>query len=135
MPALPASARQRAADIIAAYAALPPDPYGTVYGHFDAHGWNMAFDHSAGRLNGIYDFADSGIGPLHRDFICSAFISWDLTQRLLAAYEAQTDRALDRQRVHTLIGYHRLWELAAAVQAGGEVDEMVQAAQDWLDRH
>ena len=46
-------------------AAMPPDPLGTVYGFFDGHGWNMAFDHARGRLNGIFDFGDSGFGPLH----------------------------------------------------------------------
>lgn len=116
LPALPEDFRDRAAAVIAAYADLAPDPYGDVYGHFDAHGWNMAFDHRAGRLNGIYDFADSGIGPLHRDFVYSAFVSWELTLLLVAAYARRAGRPLDIGRIHILIGYHRLWELATAVE-------------------
>lgn len=27
-----------------AYHDLPPDPHGNVFGYFDAHGWNLAFD-------------------------------------------------------------------------------------------
>ena len=45
------------------------DPLGEVYGFFDAHGWNMAFDHREGRLKGIFDFADLGFGPPHREFV------------------------------------------------------------------
>src|SRR5690606_2345867 len=91
---------------------LDPDPYGTIYGFFDGHGWNMAFDHAAGRLNGVYDFADSGLGPLHQDFLYSNLISADLTARIITAYERETGRHIDRDRVDLLTGTHRLWELA-----------------------
>lgn len=113
LPALPPHLRLRAAETVAAWRALPPDPYGTTYGFFDGHGWNMAFDHAAGRLNGVYDFADSGFGPLHQDFIYSNMISPGLTARIIGAYEPLAGRALDRRRIALLTGAHRLWELAA----------------------
>lgn len=76
------------------YAKLPADPLGSIFGFFDGHGWNMAFDSEAGRLNGVYDFADAGIGPLHQEFIYSAFIDADLTERIVAAYERFSGRRL-----------------------------------------
>src|SRR5690606_35857560 len=87
---LPTDLRPTAVAALDAFEQLPPDPYGIAYGFFDGHGWNMAFDHSRQRLNGIYDFADSGIGPLHQDFIYSNFISRDLTSRIVAAYKVLT---------------------------------------------
>jgi aminoglycoside phosphotransferase (APT) family kinase protein len=112
VPALPDELRAFANETIAAFEGLPPDPCGAVYGFFDGHGWNMAFDHARQRLNGVYDFGDSGIGPLHQEFIYSSFISPDLTDRIVSAYERQTGRALDRNRIVILTGMHRLWELS-----------------------
>lgn len=103
--------------LLSDWAALPPDPLGEVWGHFDAHGWNMAFDPVTRRLAGIYDFGDSGFGPLHRDLIYSALISPDLTQRLGRAYADLTGRAIDLNRLHILAGAHRLWELAESPDA------------------
>ncbi|MCO2016265.1 aminoglycoside phosphotransferase family protein, partial [Pseudomonas aeruginosa] len=87
LPLLPAAWRERAERLVREYAKLPADPLGSIFGFFDGHGWNMAFDSEAGRLNGVYDFADAGIGPLHQEFIYSAFIDADLTERIVAAYE------------------------------------------------
>jgi Phosphotransferase enzyme family len=53
-PLLPSRVRRYAERSIAAWQQLPPDPYGTVYGFFDGHGWNMAFDHTRNRLNGVF---------------------------------------------------------------------------------
>jgi hypothetical protein len=57
---LPPQLRPEAEAAIRDYHVLGPDPLGEVYGFFDAHGWNMAFDRDAMRLRGIFDFADSG---------------------------------------------------------------------------
>lgn len=67
LPLLPAAWRERAERLVREYAKLPADPLGSIFGFFDGHGWNMAFDSEAGRLNGVYDFADAGIGPLHQN--------------------------------------------------------------------
>lgn len=124
LPHLPAALRARAEAALKAYAALPPDPLGTTYGFFDGHGWNMAFDPAAERLKGVYDFGDSGFGPLHQEFIYSNLCDFDLTERIVTAYERLTRRSLDRERIHLLTAIHGLSELAedadttSAVKAG-----------------
>ncbi len=132
LPALPAELRHAAADIISAYEQLSADPLGTIYGFFDGHGWNMAFDHSAQHLNGIYDFADSGFGGRHQEFIYSNLISPDLTARIIRAYEALSGLPLDRARIATLTGAHRLSELAELADDPTHAPTMVQAAIEWL---
>jgi len=111
-PVLDEPLRGYAERTIAAWLALPPDPYGHTYGFFDGHGWNMAFDATAHRLNGVYDFGDSGFGPLHQEFIYSNMISPDLTARIIDRYEALTGRRLDRERVALSFEVLRLSELA-----------------------
>ncbi len=130
-PVLPEALRPEAEAVLDAFAALPPDPCGTIFGFFDGHGWNMAFDHSARRLNGIYDFADSGLGPLHQEFIYSSMISANLTARIIAAYEVEAGRAVDRQRVNIVTGAHRLWELAEEAHDPAHIGIMLQGVIHW----
>jgi aminoglycoside phosphotransferase (APT) family kinase protein len=104
--------RRYAERTIAAWRALPPDPHGRTYGFFDGHGWNMAFDPTARRLNGVYDFGDSGFGQLQQEFIYSNMISPDLTARIIGRYEILTGRTLDRERIALLFQVLRLSELA-----------------------
>jgi hypothetical protein len=132
LPALPAELRHAAAEIISAYERLPADPLGMVYGFFDGHGWNMAFDFGTQRLNGIYDFADSGLGSRHQEFIYTNLISPDLTERVIRAYEALAGLSLDRERIATLTGAHRLSELAELAHDATHAPTMVQAAVEWL---
>jgi Ser/Thr protein kinase RdoA (MazF antagonist) len=131
IPRLAPDLRGYAEAVVSAFERLPADPHGTTYGFFDGHGWNMAFDHEQGRLNGIYDFADSGIGPVHQDFIYTNFISSDLTERMIADYEARTGRCLDRQRIHVLTGFHRLSELAALDEASQHAPIMIRSVAAW----
>ncbi len=131
MPALPAGLRGLAERTVRAWRDLPPDPHGTVYGFFDGHGWNMAFNHAQARLNGIYDFADSGLGPLHQEFVYPSLTAPDLAARIVAAYEALTGRALDRRRIALLTGVHRLWELAALADDPAHVAAMVRNVAGW----
>jgi hypothetical protein len=134
LPVLPIELTRNAADIIDAYEQLPADPLGTIYGFFDGHGWNMAFDHSAQHLNGIYDFADSGFGARHQEFIYTNLISPDLTARVIQAYEALSGLSLDRTRIATLTGAHRLSELVELAHDPTHAPTMVQAAIEWLSR-
>lgn len=83
-----------------------------IYGYFDGHGWNMAFDHSTGMLNGVFDFADSGFGSRHRDLSYSNWISADLTVRIISRYEALARREVNRDLVMLYSSALRLAELA-----------------------
>ena len=93
---------------------LPADPFGKVLGHFDCHGWNMAYeaDSDCQMLTGIFDFGDSGIGEAHREFVYPSLLSPEHAFRVLGHYERWSGRSVDRNRVATLIGYHRLMEMA-----------------------
>lgn len=112
LPLVPAELRTLCERTIDDYEALPPDPLGTTYGFFDGHGWNMAFDHERQRLNGVYDFADSGFGPLHQDFVYSSLIAPELTRMIVDRYKHMTGRPIDAGRIDLLIGMHRLSDLA-----------------------
>jgi Phosphotransferase enzyme family len=131
-PLLPAEVRDVSNVILRRYAELATDPHGNIYGMFDCHGWNMAFVHAERRLNGVYDFSDSGLGPLHQDFIYPAFISPELPARIVTYYESACGRMLDIARIATLIGTHRLLELATAVGSPGAVASARDNVLSWL---
>ncbi len=113
-----------------AWTALPADE--TVLGYFDGHGWNMAFDYERGVLNGLYDFADAGFGPLHQDLCLSNFISPDLTLRIIQAYEQLAGRHIDRRRVMLLTAVQRLSELGTDASSK-PAQWFVQNVADWRD--
>lgn len=133
LPMLPPELSRFGEETTAAFEDLPPDPLGATYGFFDGHGWNMAFDHDGGTLNGIYDFADSGFGPRHQDFIYSNFISSDLTARIVTAYEQLSGLTLDRRRIGLLTGLHRLSELAELSDDAKYVPAMIRSVTDWAE--
>jgi aminoglycoside phosphotransferase (APT) family kinase protein len=132
LPSLAPSLHRKAQAALDASARLAPDPFGDIYGFFDGHGWNMAFDAERGVLMGIYDFADSGIGPLHREFVYPSLVSPDLTRRVLTAYAHHTGRTPDRARIALLTTVHRLWELAGAADAPDHRRAMCANAESWL---
>ncbi|WP_167514696.1 phosphotransferase family protein [Mesorhizobium intechi] len=134
-PLLPPELRREAEAAIKAYHEVGPDPLGEVYGFFDAHGWNMAFDHDRLHLNGIFDFADSGFGPPHREFVQVSLIDPDLALRSMRAYEARSGNALDPRRVFLLAAAMRLSELAGAVETGEDVPMILDLAVGWLRQH
>jgi len=133
LPHLPGHLHLWARTVIGAWRTLPPDPHGIIYGFFDGHGWNMAFDHHRQRLNGLYDFADSGFGPLHQDFIYSNFISPDLTLRVIEAYEISTGLRINRRRVWLLTAAHRLFELAEADSDPAEIAKVLPHVLAWSE--
>jgi Ser/Thr protein kinase RdoA (MazF antagonist) len=132
-PMLPAALRGFAAQTIADWQALGPDPCGQTFGYFDGHGWNMAFDHRRQRLNGIYDFGSAGFGPLHRDFIYSGVTAAELTALIVDAYEARTNRSLDRRRIEVLCGVLRLVELAEQSDDAVQAPKMLHFLTEWAD--
>jgi aminoglycoside phosphotransferase (APT) family kinase protein len=112
---------------IAAHAALGENPR-EVFGHFDAHGWNMAFDHASGRLNGVFDFGDAGLGPRHKDLGYTGFIAPDLTRRIVSDYAALTGRAIAIERVMLYHSALRLIETAEGVHPDTEIGVAALAA-------
>lgn len=130
-PLLPPELHGYAERTIKAWQDLGPDPHGTTYGHFDSHGWNMAFDHDAECLNGIYDFGDSGFGDLHKEFVPPSWISPDFVERLANDYERLTGRAVDLQRVKLISGVLRLSELGGFAEDPVRADAMVTSVADW----
>ncbi len=131
-PVLPTAVRVAAYEAIAAYRALPPDPLGTVYGYFDAHGWNLAFDPHTARLTGAFDFADSGFGEPHRELVQPSLISAELPERIASAYQHLTGNRLNRRRVHLLTAAMRLSELAGSIETGQGVQQMTDLVVRWF---
>jgi aminoglycoside phosphotransferase len=129
LPLLPRGYKGFARQVVAAYRKLAIKGDELVFGYFDGHGWNMAFDFTTATLNGVYDFADSGFGSRHRDLSYSNWIAADLTMRILDRYETLTGRTVDRQLVMLYSSALRLSELA-----GGFLPEEVAVANvaDWV---
>lgn len=132
LPHLPQGFHGIARAQLASYAALPPDPLGEAFSHFDAHGWNMAFDPISGRLNGIFDFGDARIGPVHEDWLCPSMIHPDLATNSMAAYEALTGRRLDRARIEALTSAQRLDDLAGMADYPDHAETTLRLALDWF---
>jgi aminoglycoside phosphotransferase (APT) family kinase protein len=131
LPLVPDELRILCETTITAYEELSPDPLGTTYGFFDGHGWNMAFDHQNQRLNGVYDFADSGFGPLHQDFVYSSLIAPELTWMIVDRYSRMTGRSLDAERISLLIGMHRLSDLAELADDPHYVEMLLTHLAAW----
>ena len=132
-PHLPPHLLPHLAPTLAAYAAeLARQPLEQVYGYFDGHGWNMAFDTAAGVLNGVYDFADSGFGPRHQDLSYSNWISRDLTLRIIARYERMTGIGIDRDRVMLYSAMLRFIEYAGAAPDRDDVADRLAAIETWF---
>lgn len=133
-PLLEEPLRAWAQEAIRVWRDLPPDPHGVTFGYFDGHGWNMAFDMAARRLNGVFDFGDSGFGSLQQDFVYSGMVSPDLTRRVTNRYGAMTGRLIDLDRIRTVFVVLRLWELAESgedpVWGPFALEALRQAAQD-----
>jgi hypothetical protein len=111
-PRLPPGYKSFMKRTVSAYRKLSIVSDELIYGYFDGHGWNMAFDHQMGLLNGVFDFADSGFGSRHRDLSYSNWISADLTLRIIARYEELTRRSVNRELVMLYSSALRLAELA-----------------------
>jgi hypothetical protein len=88
----------------------------------------MAFDHEQGRLNGVYDFADAGIGPRSREFTYSNLTSGDQTARMIDGYERLTGRPIDRRTVAVRTAVQMLSELA---EPGLDIESALAVALRW----
>ncbi len=112
LPRLPRGYKGWARKVVAAYRRLTIRGDELVFGYFDGHGWNMAFDFTTATLNGVYDFGDCGFGSRHRDLSYSNWISADLTLRIIDRYEDLTRHKVDREQVMLYTSALRLAELA-----------------------
>lgn len=101
-----------------------------VFGHFDIHGGNMAFDHQTGMLNGMFDFAAAGFGARHRDLATTSRTSADLTRRVLDRYEELARFKVDRELVVLYTSARRLADLASQSLPDGPA---LQRVIDWAD--
>ncbi len=134
-PLLPAHLHGYATRAIAAWQDLGDDPLGTTFGHFDTHGWNTAFDHAQERLNGVFDFGDSGFGDLHKEFIQPSWISPDFVESLVAAYARLTGHSIDLWRVALISGALRISELGGLANDEAAAGAMVKSIEAWAGRH
>lgn len=110
-PVLTSDEWQWAQRVVAEWIALPPDPLGDVFSWFDGHGWNMAIDFEAGHINGVFDFADAGLGAVHNDLMHTNLMHPDLTARVIRGYNAITGRQVDPQRIAIITNMHRLSDM------------------------
>ncbi len=114
------------------YSRLSVDRRNDVFGFFDAHGWNMAFDHERDRLNGIFDFADCGFGPPEREFVQVSLIHPELAGAVIDAYQDIARRRIDRRVIFLLGAAMRLSELAGALETGDNLEFVRSFAADWF---
>ncbi|MCF3935751.1 phosphotransferase [Acuticoccus sp. M5D2P5] len=103
-------------------------PDTAVVGHFDTHGWNMAYDHAAGRLAGLFDFAGAGVGDLHRDLSYPAFVHPDLVARIVARYRAIGPHPVDLTRI---LNSHATLRLLDVIEAGSDRLHVVKLLEEW----
>lgn len=129
---LPDDLRPHLAATIEAFSAISLDPSEAVYGYFDGHGWNMAFDKQTGVLNGVYDFADSGFGPRHQDLSYSNWIARDLTLRIIDRYERLTGHSIDRDRVMLYSQMLRFVEFADTAPDAPDLPDRLAALRQWF---
>ena len=132
-PRLEAPLAALAADVIGGVAAQAPDR--AVFGHFDTHGWNMAYDDAAQRLVGLFDFGNAGLGPRHTDLSYPSFVAPDLTHRVVVRYRDITGVRVDLDRVFAI---HIVLRLVEVAKERDDVATRVWALTDWvaaLERH
>lgn len=115
VPKLPRGYKGWARRVVSAYRKLRIERDELVFGYFDGHGWNMAFDFTTATLNGVYDFGDAGFGSRHRDLSYSNWISADLTLRIIDRYEELTGYRVNREQVMLYTSALRLAELASGI--------------------
>src|SRR5690606_4123081 len=130
-PVLPPSLVPFLHATVDAYKQLTPLEDELVFGHFDGHGWNMAFDHAAGRLNGLFDFGDSGLGARHQDLSYGNWIAPDLTLRMLDRYARRTGRRVLPARVMLYSAMLRCVELAETAPDGAGLAARLAAVEQW----
>jgi aminoglycoside phosphotransferase (APT) family kinase protein len=90
-----------------------------VFCHGDMHGYNVAMgeDELGAKLVGVFDLGNTGILDAHEDLFRLSLVSEDLVERVMAAYAANSARALDRDRIVT---FYRAFLFHLMVGKSGE---------------
>lgn len=102
-----------------------------VFGHFDVHSENVAFDCAAGELSGVFDFADCGTGDVHREFYPVNLMSTDLCCRTMARYQEKTGRIIDRNRVRLYTVIADLSDLAESGPGHESAGRFIERVVCW----
>jgi hypothetical protein len=94
----------------------------------------MAFDASAGRLNGIFDFGDVAIGDLHREFGPLYRLNRDVLERTARNYEQLTGITLSLRRIVVIERVNSLSDLAETIDQPGNVvpGKVMAEINQWL---
>lgn len=108
--------------LIERYRAVEVDPTDLVLVHGDVWGGNLAVDLQTGALNGLFDFADTGLADRHIDLMYIHSFGAEFTERLFRAYEAKTGAKLSWQRTAL---YH-------AISAFSALGDMANKGEDYL---
>lgn len=70
------------------------------FSHFDIMPKNIAFDFKKGKIEGIYDFGDAGIGDIHQDFSqIGLHYGFDTLSKIVARYEKLSGLRLDIDKI------------------------------------
>ncbi|MBC9247914.1 phosphotransferase [Paracoccus sp. 11-3] len=133
LPLLPKAWHDWAKRVVAAWQSLPLED-DTVFSWFDGHGWNMAFDRKQGRLNGVFDFADAGIGPPHWDLQHTNLIHPDLTRRMIAYYQELSGNKVNSDRIDILTSVHRLSDYASSYNHPDFAELTRNLLKEWMMR-
>lgn len=96
---LPSNYQQAIGELQARIATENAKKSDDVFGHFDCAGVNMAFDHAAGRLAGVFDFAEATIGDVHKELQNVTKISYACALHVANRYRRLTGRPIDMNRV------------------------------------
>ena len=79
-----------------------------VFGHFDIHSANVAFDIELGKLIGVFDFGDARIDDVHLEFAPISWISFELVMNVVMLYNKMNKGSINWERVLTEIVVSRV---------------------------
>jgi aminoglycoside phosphotransferase (APT) family kinase protein len=107
---------------ISKYIAFVDRAKDSVFGHFDTHNHNIAFDTELGSIVGVFDFGDARIDDRAAEFQSLNQIAPDLTARTLAAYEEDTGISVDHDAVQMCSIAYDYANMFGNLERGSPVD-------------
>jgi aminoglycoside phosphotransferase len=113
------------------YRETTPDPGDIALVHADIWGGNLAVDLETGALNGLFDFADAGLGDRHLDLMYLHSFGSEFTGRLFRTYETATGFAISWPRTALYHAISAFSALADTPANNGE-DHMLEQRRRWV---